>query len=127
MLLILICQLLTCVHTDLSGLNQSHIFLKFYILFFSDGAKIETTKNGDVITVSWNNVFTYLGRLTYEVSVGTTQGGADVIQWQETLNDYMEVSIPEKFKGQSSLNLFFFIRAIGDNGEHTDISNDITV
>jgi hypothetical protein len=62
-----------------------------------------------VIIVSWSNVFTYLGRLTYEVSVGTTQGGADVIQWQETLNDYMEVSIPEKFKQQSNLNLFFLL------------------
>ena len=106
---------------------QGYISEILHTVFFLDGSKIETTKNGDVIIVSWSNVFTYLGRLTYEVSVGTTQGGADVIQWQETLNDYMEVSIPEKFKQQSNLNLFFFIRAIGDNGEHTDINNDITI
>ena len=116
-----------CPYWFIRAKPEAYISEILHTVFFSDGSKIETTKNGDVIIVRWSNVFTYLGRLTYEVSVGTTQGGADVIQWQETLNDYMEVSIPEKFKQQSNLNLFFFIRAIGDNGEHTDISNDITV
>ena len=75
----------------------------------SGGSEISTTKIGDVITVSWSNVFTYPGRLMYEVSVGTKLGGADIIQWQEILNDYMEVSIPEKFKQQSNLIFLFLL------------------
>jgi hypothetical protein len=93
----------------------------------SGGSEISTTKIGDVITVSWGNIFTYHGRLVYEVSVGTKLGGADIIQWQETLNDFMEVSIPEKYKQQSNLNLFFVIRAIGDNGEYISLPNNIVV
>ena len=71
--------------------------------------------------------FYYIFVLVYEVSVGTKLGGADIIQWQETLNDFMEVSIPEKYKQQSNLNLFFVIRAIGDNGEYISLRNNIVV
>jgi len=63
----------------------------------------------------------------YEVSVGMNLGGADIIQRQETLNDFMEVSIPEKYKQQSNLNLFFVIRAIVDNGEYISLTNKIVV
>jgi hypothetical protein len=62
-----------------------------------------------------------------EVSVDTKLGGADIIQWQETLNDFMEVSIPEKYKQQSNLNLFFAIRARVDNGEYISLTNKIVV
>ena len=93
----------------------------------SGGSEISTTKNGDIITVSWSNVFTYHGRLVYEISVGTKLGGADIIQWQETLNDFMEVSIPDKFKHQSDLNMFFVIRALGVNGRYISLTNNIIV
>ena len=62
-----------------------------------------------------------------EVSVDTKLGGADIIQWQETLNYFMEVSIPEKYKQQSNLNLFFAIRARVDNGEYISLTNKIVV
>jgi hypothetical protein len=93
----------------------------------SGGSEISITKIGDVITVSWGNVFIYPSRLVYEVSVGTKLGGADIIQWQETLNDFIEVSIPDKYKRQSDLNMFFVIRAIGDNGEYISLTNKIVV
>ena len=64
----------------------------------------------------------------YEVSVGTKLGGgADIIQWQETLNNFMEVSIPEKYNQQSNLNLLFVIRAKADNGEYISLTNKIVV
>ena len=95
--------------------------------FFSEESKIATSYNGTMVTVNWSDCFIYTGRLVYEVSVGTTLGGADIIQWQETLNDYMKVGIPEKYRGQAGLNLFFFVRAIGENGEYNSLSNNILV
>lgn len=63
----------------------------------------------------------------YEVSAGTTQGGADVIQWQETTNTFIILQLTEKLKSNSNLNLFLFIRAIGQNGAYSSIGDDIPV
>jgi hypothetical protein len=77
--------------------------------------------------VNWNGCFTSLRQLIYEVSVGTTQGGADVIQWQETLNDYIEIQLPGKLTDQMDLKLYFYIRAIGDNGKESSVQMNMSI
>ncbi|XP_076075242.1 uncharacterized protein LOC143046127 [Mytilus galloprovincialis] len=90
-----------------------------------EGSNITTTKKGDDITLSWTNCFTYPGRLVYEVSVGTVQGGADVIQWQETTENIMIIKLTEKLKTKVNLNLYCFIRAIGESGIFSSKSDDV--
>ncbi|XP_052095904.1 uncharacterized protein LOC127731085 [Mytilus californianus] len=86
------------------------------------GADASITRKGDKITVNWKDCFSYQGRMVFEISIGTTIGGADIIQWQETLNDYIEVEVPEKFKDDNDVKLFFYIRAIGESGENTSLN-----
>ncbi|CAC5401969.1 unnamed protein product [Mytilus coruscus] len=88
------------------------------------GANASITRKEDKIMVSWKDCFSYQWRMVFEISVGTTIGGADIIQWQETLNDYIEVEVPEKFKDDNEVNLFFYIRAIGESGENTSLKTD---
>ncbi|XP_052095905.1 uncharacterized protein LOC127731087 [Mytilus californianus] len=85
------------------------------------GADASITRKEDKITVNWKDCFSYQWRMVFEISVGTTIGGADIIQWQETLNDYIEVEVPEKFKDDNEVILFFYIRAIGESGENTSL------
>ncbi|CAC5375361.1 unnamed protein product [Mytilus coruscus] len=90
-----------------------------------EGSNITTTKKGDDITLKWTNCFTYPGRLVYEVSVGTVQGGADVIQWQETTENFIIIKLNEKLKSKLNLNLYCFIRAIGESGVFSSKSDDV--
>ncbi|VDI15139.1 Hypothetical predicted protein [Mytilus galloprovincialis] len=86
------------------------------------GADATITRKEDTITVNWKDCFSYPRRVVFEISIGTTIGGADIIQWQETLNDYIEVEVPEKFKDDSEVKLFFYIRAIGESGESNSLN-----
>ncbi|XP_076075248.1 uncharacterized protein LOC143046131 isoform X2 [Mytilus galloprovincialis] len=92
-----------------------------------DGCKLSTVKKDDEIIINWSDCFINAGSLVYEVSVGTTQGGADVIQWQETKNTFINILLTEKLKSKSNLNLFFLVRAVDHNGAYSSISDDISV
>ncbi|CAG2198380.1 unnamed protein product [Mytilus edulis] len=92
-----------------------------------EGSRVTTIKKDDEITISWSDCFSISDSLVYEVSAGTTQGGADVIQWQETTNTFITLQLTEKLKSNSNLNLFLFIRAIGQNGAYSSIGDDISV
>lgn len=105
------------------------LFTNLYIIFVfkTDGSKLSTVKKDDEIIINWSDCFINAGSLVYEVSVGTTQGGADVIQWQETKNTFINILLTEKLKSKSNLNLFFLVRAIDHNGAYSSISDDISV
>lgn len=96
-------------------------------IFLFKGKHLEATTNGSHILVNWNDCFTSLRQLIYEVSVGTTQGGADVIQWQETLNDYIEIQLPGKLTDQTDVKLYFYIQAIGDNGKESSVQMNMNI
>ena len=95
-------------------------------IFLFKGKQLEATTNGSHILVNWKDCFTSPRQLIYEVSVGTTQGGADVIQWQETLNDYIEIQLPGKLTDQTDLKLYFYIQAIGNNGKESSVQMNMS-
>ncbi|XP_072034094.1 uncharacterized protein [Amphiura filiformis] len=49
---------------------------------------LEDTK----VQITWTGVFMSTSQLIYEVSIGTVEGGSDVLQWVETLDTHLEMS-----------------------------------
>lgn len=72
-------------------------------------------------TVSWKDVFISQYSLFYEISVGTVDGGSDVLQWQETTSTSIKFGLPPGFEKFSKLSLHVFVRAISAGGTFEDI------
>lgn len=70
----------------------------------------------NTVTVSWTNHFQSQQPIFYEVSAGTKFGGADIIQWQETKNTFIEFETPLKIKLTKGLMIYLTIRGISANG-----------
>ncbi|CAC5407072.1 unnamed protein product [Mytilus coruscus] len=71
------------------------------------------------IKSSWENNFKVYQPLYYEVSAGTTLGGADIIQWQETKNTFLEFQLPPKIKSLRDLSGYISVRGVAANGMTT--------
>jgi hypothetical protein len=54
----------------------------------SENPNLKLTIDNRTVTASWKQHFTTQQPMYYEVSAGTTFGGADIIQWQETQNSF---------------------------------------
>ena len=65
---------------------------------------------------SWKQHFATEQPIYYEVSAGTTLGGADIIQWQETQNSFLEFVLPPKIKSIKDLIGYISVRGISANG-----------
>ena len=65
---------------------------------------------------SWKQHFATQQPIYYEVSAGTTLGGADIIQWQETQNSFLEFVLPPKIKFIKDLIGYVSVRGISANG-----------
>lgn len=76
-------------------------------------------------TVSWKDVFISQYSLFYEVSVGTVDGGSDVLQWQETTLTFIKFSLPPGVEKFSKLSLHVFVRAVSAGGTFEDIKTVI--
>ena len=68
------------------------------------------------IMASWKQHFATEQPIYYEVSAGTTLGGADIIQWQETQNSFLEFVLPPKIKFIKDLIGYVSVRGISANG-----------
>ncbi|VDI63397.1 Hypothetical predicted protein, partial [Mytilus galloprovincialis] len=68
------------------------------------------------LTSSWEDHFKVHQPLYYEVSAGTTLGGADIIQWQETKNTFLEFQLPQKIKSLRDLTAYISVRCVSANG-----------
>ena len=68
------------------------------------------------VNVSWKKLFSTHQYIFYEVSAGTVLGSADIIQWQETKNTFIEFAIPSQIKSLSGLIIYVTVRGINDNG-----------
>ena len=68
------------------------------------------------IMASWKQHFSTQQPIYYEVSAGTTLGGADIIQWQETQNSFLEFELPPKIKSIKDLTSYISVRGISANG-----------
>ncbi|ESO88602.1 hypothetical protein LOTGIDRAFT_234472 [Lottia gigantea] len=80
--------------------------------------KIAKTLDGLTLMISWTNIFeSYWKDLTYEVSLGTKQGGGDVIQWQETKDDRLRLTLPKYWKYKY---LYLSLTAVDPCGLYTN-------
>jgi hypothetical protein len=50
------------------------------------------------------------------ILIGTTLGGADITQWQETQNSFLEFELPLKIKSIKYLIGYISVRGISANG-----------
>jgi len=89
-----------------------------YITFFfiSENPNLKLTIDNRTIMASWKDHFSRQQPIYYEVSAGTTLGGADIIQWQETQNSFLEFELPLKIKSIKELIGYISVRGISANG-----------
>lgn len=73
------------------------------------------------LTVSWNDVFISQYPLFYEVTVGTVEGGSDILQWQDTKLTSVKFRLPPTIKKTSKLSLHVYVRAISAGGTFEDV------
>ena len=67
-------------------------------------------------TLSWDDIFVSQYPLFYEVSVGTVEGGCNVLQWQETTGTSITFGLPPVISDVSKLTLHVFVRAVSAVG-----------
>ena len=90
-----------------------------YITFFtfiSENPNLKLTIDNRTIMASWKDHFSTQQPIYYEVSAGTTLGGADIIQWQETQNSFLEFELPLKIKSIKNLIGYISVRGMSANG-----------
>ncbi|ESO83749.1 hypothetical protein LOTGIDRAFT_168990 [Lottia gigantea] len=87
--------------------------------------KIAKTLDGLTLMISWTDIFeSYWKDLTYEVSLGTNQGGGDVLQWQETKDDRLRLTLPKHWKYKY---LYLSLTAVDPCGLFTTIQRQILI
>jgi hypothetical protein len=87
-----------------------------FIIFISENPNLKLTIDNRTIMASWKDHFSTQQPIYYEVSAGTTLGGADIIQWQETQNSFLEFELPLKIKSIKDLIGYISVRGISANG-----------
>ena len=88
----------------------------FHFFFISENPNLKLTIDNRTVTASWKQHFTTQQPMYYEVSAGTTFGGADIIQWQETQNSFLEFELPPKIKSIKDFICYISVRGISANG-----------
>jgi hypothetical protein len=91
------------------------MYITFFI-FISENPNLKLTIDNRTIMASWKDHFSTQQPIYYEVSAGTTFGGADIIQWQETQNSFLEFELPLKIKSIKDLIGYISVRGISANG-----------
>nr|XP_034332757.1 uncharacterized protein LOC105327902 isoform X2 [Crassostrea gigas] len=72
-------------------------------------------------TVTWDDIFMSQYPLFYEVTVGTVEGGSDILQWQETKQTSLKFGLPPTVKRALKVSLHVYVRAISAGGTYEDI------
>lgn len=88
----------------------------FLLCFFPVDSALDIVTTDRTVNVSWKKLFFTHQYIFYEVSAGTVLGSADIIQWQETKNTFIEFAIPSQIKSLSGLIIYVTVRGINDNG-----------
>ena len=89
----------------------------FRFFSISENPNLKLTIDNRTVTASWRHHFSTQQPIYYEVSAGTTLGGADIIQWQETQNSFLEFELPPKIKFIKDLIGYVSVRGISANGK----------
>ena len=74
-------------------------------------------KSNDTLELSWRDVFMSSTHLWYEVSIGTTFGSSDVMQWVETTKSQISV-----FPLKKLTDYYITLTAINSIGLSTTIN-----
>ncbi|ESO88616.1 hypothetical protein LOTGIDRAFT_234474 [Lottia gigantea] len=87
--------------------------------------KIAKTLDGLTLIIFWIDIFVSNWKaLIFEVSLGTKQGSGDVIQWQETRNDRIRLTLPKHRKYKQ---LYLTLTAVDPCGLFTTIRKIIVL
>nr|XP_034301655.1 uncharacterized protein LOC105322112 [Crassostrea gigas] len=78
-------------------------------------------------TVSWDGMFSSPHPLFFELSAGKVQGGAEIIQWQETTQTSITFALPPAITSWSGLKVYVMVRAIAAGGLYEDAAGVITL
>ena len=73
------------------------------------------------------NVFASDFPLRYEISAGSTFGGGDIIQWQETKKSSIMFGLPLTIISPSNFKIYVYVRAISSGGLFTDTHASFTL
>lgn len=76
---------------------------------------------------SWKNVFKTDFPLYYEVSVSLEDGEGNLIQWQETTDEEIDLAIDTDIIPETGSNLKFSVRAINHSGYFENVDGDLFV
>ena len=79
------------------------------------------------VDVTWDDVFSSAHSLRFEVSAGTSLGGSDIIQWQETLATSITFGLPATITSTSLLKVYMVVRAIAAGGNYEDVLGTIVL
>ena len=55
------------------------------VYYSGNDIHVERLTDGTTFLITWNDVFATDSRLLFEITIGTTEGGSDILQWVETL------------------------------------------
>ncbi|CAC5386462.1 unnamed protein product [Mytilus coruscus] len=83
---------------------------------------VDTTKTLTInwinkqVVVSWDTIFTSDNDIFYEVSSGSTLGGVNIIQWQETNQTSITFGIPASVAAITGLPVYVAVTAISSGG-----------
>ncbi|XP_069132408.1 uncharacterized protein [Argopecten irradians] len=90
------------------------------------GDKFETiVLTGNMLRVLWTDVFAETNDIHYyEVSAGT-YGGADIVQWQYTTSDYLELHIPDKIANEEAVLIHVIVKAVERSGVFTTCKTNL--
>lgn len=76
-------------------------------------------------SASWPDVFFSPYLLRFEVSAGLAEGGAEILQWAETLNTTLEFEMPKSITDFKGYDVFVYIRAITVGGFYTGVKGKV--
>ncbi|XP_055997828.1 uncharacterized protein LOC125647098 [Ostrea edulis] len=79
------------------------------------------------LVVSWDGIFSSQHPLRFEVSAGTSLGGSNIIQWQETRATSITFIMPGSVTSTSRLKVYMIVRAIAAGGNYEDIQGSIVL
>lgn len=77
--------------------------------------KYKWNKRSNQLTITWDHVFHSEHPLFYEVSAGSYEGAADVLQWQETMETQAIFVVPQP-RYSDSKQIFLTVRSISPSG-----------
>ena len=94
---------------------------------FLDSKSISVSWINSELVVSWNDIFTSIEELFYEVSAGTMEGGVNIIQWQYTNQTSITFGIPPTVTVSTGLKVYVTVGAITVGGNYDFKTGSITL